>query len=138
MIIYFDRWFFMKQFFWGEVVHPISLYQKNDLNAPEFLKKENRDLAIISYQFYRNILFWLNAQKKILDIYYDTPSYPILNFSNIDEIRTSNIVVQNIQKIELESVQSFYNSYQDLLIPHFCEGNILRRKKEIITPDMIS
>ena len=76
----------MKQFFLGEVIHPISIYSRNDVNAPEFLKDSSRDFAIVSYQFYRNILFFLNAQKQGVDLYYDSPAYPIVDFSQPDEI----------------------------------------------------
>jgi len=125
----------MKNFFLGEVVHPISFYVKGEINSPEFLKYSNQDFALISYRYYRQILFFLNAQRKMIDFYFDTPSYPILGFSNLDEVKESNIFIHHVQPINEHEMHSFFLHEQPFFLPHHEEGNILKRKKEITICD---
>lgn len=117
----------MQQFFLGEVIHPISVYFKTDMNAPEFLKHSSNDFAIISYQFYRNILFFLNSQKQSIDLFFNSPKYPILHFSHFDDIREASCLIQNLKLLDESSCHSLYDEHSSLFLPHPKEGIILSR-----------
>lgn len=129
----------MKQIFLGSVIRPISLYAQNDTYHPNCLNQDGKDFALISYQFYRNILFQLGNQNDVIDLLYDSPFYPVLGIHPIDKdfhpiiISNPTTFLDNItpRSLLMEQKKQLLQ-YKELFIPHPKEGRIKARQNDFL------
>lgn len=80
-----------EQVFIGRVVKPTSRNQ---------IVLENGKLSIYQFTPYRSILFTLNEKKLADDLLYNSPEYPVLDFSSNGSCFNAEIVIQEAYNLE--------------------------------------
>lgn len=95
----------------GKVVHPISIHQKRlDLSRSHFT--DERSFSLISYRYYRSMLFQFNENYRCEDLLYLSPAYPILPFSSNDECFQAKAVIS--ESYSLSPLLQYFD-YQEML-----------------------